>query len=819
MGKIKQIIAQYGNTLENTYPVTLAEAVMYYKDGKLSSLKEYLDELKVEATGEYLPAIKSPDFWGYETYKVDPVVLFESSVFFGEYITEKYDNAVIPGDYSVAARNYIGEYYDVIKKVGNSIGWSGFRYDGLFQFVDGWNFNYSFPLISSNTDDIDYRDRTLATTVVLLNPDTEKLGSDVHGRYYSWNSNEEGSKDMLWGVKCLNYKYNTSSKKWEAENNDYIDIMGIYMSGTPQNSTDGKYMTLWARDLLVSKNLNCNGNIKADNYFITNRGLKLWCDYDSLNDFEGNVVDYRLSSPYSTSTSSKVAVDTDIHAGGIKITKESDSTSVIYRFPKRETSSTVLDYTLATTKDIEEQIANLVGSAPESLNTLKELANAIEDNQEIIATLNSAIGSKQNTITGAATTVVSSNLTANRVVVSNTSGKIATSDITSTELNYLDGVTSNIQTQLNGKALSSHSHTNIQSRGSVTEETGSDRPAVSGLSMSEACYNGYPHKFGNVINLRGIGDGQILVGWSGTDGYHAPVYVRSRRNQDSSPWSEWAKVYTSAYKPTLSDLGLSIATQTAQGLMSAADKEKLDGIAIGATNNTGNITGVTAGNGLTGGGSSGSVTLNIGAGSGITVAADTVSVNTNYTTSGKNYKVAVDSSSGGLYVNVPWTDNSTDTKVKQSLSSTNAQYPLLASENTAPTNGTAAATIYSKVSGKEITMNPSVGSITAAAFYQTSDINKKNIHGNINLSIEDILSIPTIEFNYKEDDKTHIGTIAQEVEKVCPEIVQTDNEGFKSVDYAKLSVLAIKALKDTHKELSSLKEEVEQIKALLHGKV
>ena len=49
-------------------------------------------------------------------------------------------------------------------------------------------------------------------------------------------------------------------------------------------------------------------------------------------------------------------------------------------------------------------------------------------------------------------------MTANRALVSDSKGTISESSVTSTELGYLDGVTSAIQTQLNGKASSSHNH-------------------------------------------------------------------------------------------------------------------------------------------------------------------------------------------------------------------------------------------------------------------------------------------------------------------------------------------------------------------------
>jgi fructose-specific component phosphotransferase system IIB-like protein len=69
----------------------------------------------------------------------------------------------------------------------------------------------------------------------------------------------------------------------------------------------------------------------------------------------------------------------------------------------------------------------------------------------VTSAIQTQINGKQATITGAATTIDDTDLTASRAVISNASGKVAVSDVTDTELGYLDGVTSAIQTQINNK--------------------------------------------------------------------------------------------------------------------------------------------------------------------------------------------------------------------------------------------------------------------------------------------------------------------------------------------------------------------------------
>jgi hypothetical protein len=94
----------------------------------------------------------------------------------------------------------------------------------------------------------------------------------------------------------------------------------------------------------------------------------------------------------------------------------------------------------------------LTGGGDSGDVTLNVNLSAITIGTAQVTGLSDALAAKQNTITGAATTITSDNLTASRALASDGSGKVAASSVTATELGYLSGVTSALQTQLNAKA-------------------------------------------------------------------------------------------------------------------------------------------------------------------------------------------------------------------------------------------------------------------------------------------------------------------------------------------------------------------------------
>jgi len=86
----------------------------------------------------------------------------------------------------------------------------------------------------------------------------------------------------------------------------------------------------------------------------------------------------------------------------------------------------------------------------EASTTTINFTNGLQQGGVAVPTA-SQVSAKQDTITGGATTITSSDLTVSRALVSNASGKVAVATTTSTELGYVNGVTSAIQTQIDAK--------------------------------------------------------------------------------------------------------------------------------------------------------------------------------------------------------------------------------------------------------------------------------------------------------------------------------------------------------------------------------
>lgn len=69
-----------------------------------------------------------------------------------------------------------------------------------------------------------------------------------------------------------------------------------------------------------------------------------------------------------------------------------------------------------------------------------------------------------------------------------------------------------------------------------------------------------------------------------------------------------------------------------------------------------------------------------------------------------------------------------------------------------------------------------------------------------------------VVYKLKGDDKEQIGMIAQEVEEWFPEIVTTDEDGYKSLDYSRLTVICLRLIKDLYDKVSSLNSYINEYK-------
>jgi hypothetical protein len=97
--------------------------------------------------------------------------------------------------------------------------------------------------------------------------------------------------------------------------------------------------------------------------------------------------------------------------------------------------------------------------------------------------------------------------------------------------------------------------------------------------------------------------------------------------------------------------------------------------------------------------------------------------------------------------------------------------------------------------------------------YDVSDLRLKENITPLTNAIEKVSALRGIYFNLKGEspDQREVGVIAQEVEAVLPEVVSEDAEGYKSVDYSKLTPLLIEAIKGQQAQIEALQARIEAL--------
>lgn len=161
-------------------------------------------------------------------------------------------------------------------------------------------------------------------------------------------------------------------------------------------------------------------------------------------------------------------------------------------------------------------------------------------------------------------------LTASRALVSDGSGHPAVSAVTATELGYLDGVTSNVQTQLNGKAASSHSHNYAASPSAGGAATYAYLPRVSqdANTLPGSTRGVWQEYSSGAANLPSLHYYHVFTGQGSDANYNTQLALGMTtnavyyRNRTAGTWGGWTKVYTSANKPTASEIGAAASSHT-----------------------------------------------------------------------------------------------------------------------------------------------------------------------------------------------------------------------------------------------------------------
>ena len=139
--------------------------------------------------------------------------------------------------------------------------------------------------------------------------------------------------------------------------------------------------------------------------------------------------------------------------------------------------------------------------------------------------------------------------------------------------------------------------------------------------------------------------------------------------------------------------------------------------------------------------------------------------------------------------------------VTDDTSTNSTYYPVFVDSTT----GTPTQT---SVSSTNLNFNPFTGNFSATQFTSLSDATKKTNIRPIENSIELTKQLEGVRFDWINNNKPSLGLIAQEVEKVLPELVETSTDGTKSVSYGNIVGVLIEAIKEQQVRIEELERKL-----------
>jgi hypothetical protein len=109
------------------------------------------------------------------------------------------------------------------------------------------------------------------------------------------------------------------------------------------------------------------------------------------------------------------------------------------------------------------------------------------------------------------------------------------------------------------------------------------------------------------------------------------------------------------------------------------------------------------------------------------------------------------------------------------------------------------------------------GNVTFSGNVTTySDIRFKDNVNTIPNAVEKVKTVSGITYETKDTKEKRTCVIAQEIEKVLPEAVETDDDGYKTVAYGNMVGLLIKAIKEQQDKIDGQQMEIDDLKSRLN---